>query len=119
MSEVFKDQIRFFVRYVKFDDDGTPLNEMWLCADEDHTYDPPKRDWRLSKSPRRAHDFQRSHGEKAQTYAMSLGKIVKVGKQKLANGWKLEIVFVRDVTRRTMTVVTDNPMAVIALAALD
>lgn len=117
MSEIFKEQIRFFVRYVKFDDDGTPLRETWLCSNTNSWSD--KRTWRLRTSAKYAHDFQESHGDKAQQYATALGKIVKVGKQKLENGWKLEIVFVRDVTRRTMTVVTDNPMAAIAIAALD
>lgn len=118
MSEVIKNQIRFFIRYVKFDDDGTPLEERWLCANEDHYYDPPKRKWYLRYDVDWAHDFQKSHGEKAQQYANALGKIVKCGKEKLERGWKLEVVFIRDVTSRTMTVVTDNPMAVIAIAAL-
>ena len=120
MSEVIENRIRFFVRYVKFDDDGTPLDEKWLhCVSEDWTGEHPKRKWTLRTDIKYAHDFQESHDEKAQQYANALGKIVKCGKRLLAKGWKLEVVFARDVTRRTMTVVTDNPMAVIAIAALD
>lgn len=120
MSEVAKNVVKIHSRVVKFDEDGTPLEEHWLCAHEDDSYDPPKRKWYLRRGIDYAFDFKATYGDKAQTYALSISKVTKVVKEKLKRkGWKLEIVFVREVTRRTVTVLTDNPMAVIALAALD
>jgi hypothetical protein len=116
MSDEYQNVVEINVRYVLLNDEGESQQDaQWLWM-EQH---PGRRTWGLSFSAEDAHDFKDTHGEKAIQYASALSKIVKVSKHLIAKGYKPEVVYVRSVYKRTEVVVTDNAMAVIALAASD
>lgn len=105
-----------FVAYSLFDEDGELCERQWLCSRRRGA----GRKWYLRETfLAAAHDFKESHGDKAVTYANAFSKIVKVGKAKLADNYEIELVYVRENYKRTVTVVSEqNPMALIALASL-
>ena len=123
MSEVVETVTKIYVRYFYLDDDDKEIDMKWLHVYEPktmsgpHSYEVygehcglPNHDW-----------VERYDGDiaKAVSYAPRMAKIVKCGKNLLENGWDWELVMVRDVTRRTVTPITHNAMAVLAVAALD
>ncbi len=123
MSEVVDTITKIYVRYYLLDDDGDEVEEKWLHGSRRHINSGPYH-YRLYGSimMNTAYDWvERYHGDiaKAMSYAARLAKIVKCGKKLLAKGWDWELVMVREVTRRTVTSITNNAMAVLAVAALD
>jgi len=105
-----------FVAYSLFTEDGEMCDRQWLCSRKKGA----GRKWYLRETfLDAAHDFRESHGDKSVTYANAFSKIVKVGKAKLEDDYEVELVYVRENYKRTVTVVSEqNPMALIALASL-
>lgn len=119
MSEVLDDKIRIYVRYRKFDkDSGEVKHAVWLNGRLD-TND--KWSYSLRAHWSTALDWvERYEGDRAKAMDMArkLAQIVKCGKRKLQDGYVYDLYMVRDVTRRTEVSLTDNPMVVIAVAAM-
>jgi hypothetical protein len=122
VSEVVNTVTKIHIRYNLLDEDGYVDRSKWLYATE-KSYGSGTYDYRLYKSTMvGAYDWvERYNGDvtKAMDMASRLAKIIKCGKKLLAMGWEWELVMVRDITRRTVTPVTNNAMAVLAVAALD
>ena len=127
MSKVTKDKLMILVRYVWEDEDGEEPDEfMWLHADVIGTSrGRPRREYDTFVDMRMAYDWMKDpsfkgNRIKAMDMANRLMKIVRVGKKLIEEGWRPEIVFVRDVTRRTITPLDpSNAMVVLAVAAMD
>lgn len=123
MSEIIGTVTKIHIRYFLLDDDGDEVEERWLMGNRKYVNSGPySYRTRGSVCKDTAYDWvERYDGDiaKAMSYAARLAKIVKCGKKLLNAGWEWELVMVRDVTRRTVTSVTNNAMAVLAVAALD
>ena len=123
MSEIVKTATKIHVRYFLLDEDGDECDSKWLHGSRKYTTTGPYY-YRLYGDVCKdtAYDWvDRYDGDiaKAMSYAARLAKIVKCGKKLLGRGWEWELVMVREVTRRTVTSITNNAMAVLAVAALD
>jgi hypothetical protein len=126
MSEVIETITKIYVRYFLLDDVGNEVDLKWLHGSRKYATSGPY-DYRLFgglhyDAMSNAYDWvDRYNGDvtKAVDMASRLAKIVKCGKKLLAEGWEWELVMVRDVTRRTVTTVTNNAMVFLAVAALD
>ena len=120
MSEIVKTVTKIHIRYFLLDEDGEEMDSKWLFGSErlgKYTYRCYGDGMRLG-----AYDWVERYGgdiPKAMSYAGRLAKIVKCGKKLLNRDWDWELVMVRDITRRTETSITNNAMAVLAVAALD
>lgn len=123
MSEVIETVTKIYIRYFFLDDDGDEVEEKWLHGSRKYANSGPYH-YRLygAYMASSAYDWvERYDGDiaKAMSYATRLAQIVKCGKRLLSVGWEWELVMVRDITRRTITPITNNAMAVLAVAALD
>lgn len=122
MSELVKEVTRLLIRYVMYDDDGDLCSEKWLKAESDDSYAVPRYKYGLSSYRRRAYDWLPRYDDdihKAIDMAGRLAKIVKVGKTKLARGWEYELVLVQAKTFEDITILADNAMVLLAIAAKD
>jgi len=127
VSEVINTDTKILVRYFMLDEDGYVEESKWLMASRKCVNSGPYH-YRVFGSGHgdtmmnSAYDWvERYDGDiaKAVSYASRLAKIVKCGKKLLEAGWDWELVMIRDITRRTVTSITDNAMAFLAVAALD
>jgi len=107
-----------FVRYVLYDDDGEERLVRWLGADQDGD----KWIYSVRKTRLSALEWvNRYYGDlrKAMDMAGKLAQIVHVGRRKISNGWKWDLVLIHTVVKQTTTILDkDNAMIVLALAAL-
>lgn len=124
MSKVIKDKIRIYVRYRLFDDEGVEIEKKrrWLGASNKGRGRDRKIKWEYRKEYYRgsAHEWVNRYGDRAKAIDMArkLAQIVKVGRDLLERGYVYDLVMVREVTKRTVVSLTDNPMVVIAVAAM-
>ena len=125
-SKVIRDKTQIYVRYRLFDEDGIEIEKKrrWLGASSKG----PRSTWRKTKWEYRteyhrssAHEWVNRYGDRAKAMDMArkLAQIVKVGKELLDKGYVYDLVMVREVTKRTVVSLTDNPMVVLAVAAMD
>jgi hypothetical protein len=123
-SKVIKDKIRIYVRYRLFDEEtGEEIRRktQWLTASKRRVGHEWKWTYRTEYSKFGALDWVgRYNGdrEKAMDMARKLAQIVKCGKELLENDYVYDLVMVREITRRTEVSLSDNPMVVIAVAAM-
>lgn len=123
MSEVIGTVTKIHIRYYFLGDDGEEEDSKWLLGSRKYVNSGPYS-YRIRGDVCKlsAYDWvERYDGDitKAVSYAARLAKIVKCGKKLLDRGWEWELIMIRDVTRRTVTPITNNAMAFLAVAALD
>lgn len=114
--------VRYWWHDTEVADPGEP-EIYYLGADEVGTNSKgqPKREWNtFADDVAMAFDFLEEYGtvEKAIPMAHRLGKIVEVGKKWIAEGFDMEVVVVTVRTTYEVTEISNNPMTVIAAAAL-
>jgi len=117
-----------FVRYRLKTETYAGFVVTWLYCLEKGTNSKgnPRRDWWNTPKAEDAFDFAPEYDsvQKAVSYAQRLGKIVKVGKQLMAQGYELEVVLrtrkqVIETTERDV-IINDptNPLVQLAVASL-